>query len=200
MKLGLLADIHEDVEHLRIALHRFRYEGVDQVVVLGDVAEMNERLDETCQLLLDADAIGVWGNHDFGLCHMAAKTEKYAESVRCFMPTLQPRLELNGCLFTHVEPWLDATDLSQLWHFEGPPENLKKIRRSFAATSARLLFVGHFHCWIAACVNAVMPWHGDDTLHFEPERRYLVGIGAICNGASAILDLSESILAPFCDR
>ena len=200
MKLGLLADIHEDVEQLQIALHRFDDEGVDRVVVLGDVAEMNQRLDETCRLLLEVEAVGVWGNHDFGLCHVAANADRYAEPVRRFMPMLQPRLELDGCLFTHVEPWLDSTDVAQLWHYEGPPENLKKIRRSFAATSARLLFVGHFHRWVAARTDAVLTWRGDEVLHFEPEKRYLVGIAAVCNGASAILDLSESTLTPFCSR
>jgi len=26
------------------------------------------------------------------------------------MGGLQPRLEIDGCLFTHVEPWLDLVD------------------------------------------------------------------------------------------
>lgn len=38
MRLGLLADIHEDVERLQAALDRFRREEVDQVVVL-DLSE-----------------------------------------------------------------------------------------------------------------------------------------------------------------
>ncbi len=68
MKPGLITDIHEHVEHLRTALDRFRAKGVDQVVVLGDVFETGGRIDETCWLLADANAIGVWGNHDYGLC------------------------------------------------------------------------------------------------------------------------------------
>ena len=68
MKLGLITDIHEHVEHLRTALDRFRSEGVDQVVLIGDVLEMGKRVEETCQLLVEAKAIGVWGNHDYGLC------------------------------------------------------------------------------------------------------------------------------------
>jgi predicted phosphodiesterase len=199
MKLGLLADIHEDVERLQVALRRFDKEDVDQVVVLGDVAEWNQRLDETCQLLLDARAIGAWGNHDFGLCHMAANAQKHAEPVRQFMPTLKPRLELNGCLFSHAEPYLDATDVAELWHYNGPPETVKEARRSFAATSSRLLFVGHFHRWVAASVNAILAWQGTEPLHFEPGMRYLVSIGAVFHGASAILDLSDSVLYPFND-
>lgn len=196
MRIGLLADIHEDVERLQVALHRFDEEDVDQIIVLGDVAEMNERLDETCQLLLDAGAIGVWGNHDFGLCHVAAHVEKYAEPVRKFMPTLKPRLVLDGCLFSHAEPFRDATNVEELWYYDGPPATVTEARQSFAATSARLLFVGHFHRWMAASVDAILPWQGLEPLHLEPEKRYLVSIGAVFNGASAILDLPESMLFP----
>ena len=68
MKLGLLTDIHEQVELLCIALDRFRHEQVDQVVVIGDVFEIGQRIEETCRLLAEAKAVGVWGNHDYGLC------------------------------------------------------------------------------------------------------------------------------------
>ena len=60
MKLGLIIDIHEQVEFLRIALDRFRQEKVDQIVVIGDVFETDERIEGTCRLLADAEAVGVW--------------------------------------------------------------------------------------------------------------------------------------------
>lgn len=69
MKIGILADIHECVIHLRSALQAFRENGVDQVVVLGDIFETGKYIDETVQLLRDVNAFGVWGNHDVGLSH-----------------------------------------------------------------------------------------------------------------------------------
>ena len=68
MRLGILADIHEAVEHLAAALERFRRERVDQVVFLGDVICNGERLAATTELLRRANPSGVWGNHDYGLC------------------------------------------------------------------------------------------------------------------------------------
>ena len=59
MKLGLLADIHEHVEHLRTALDHFKSERVDQVVVIGDLFEQGHRIEETCRLLSEANAVGV---------------------------------------------------------------------------------------------------------------------------------------------
>ena len=86
MKLGLLADIHEHNNDLRMALDAFRRAQFDQVVVLGDVFEMGDRIDESCRLLEEAGAIGVWGNHDFGLCHDPAEQirQMYSESVLAF--------------------------------------------------------------------------------------------------------------------
>lgn len=96
MKLGLLTDIHEHVENLRTALDCFRVEQVDQVVVIGDVFEMGNHLTETCRLLSDAKAIGVWGNHDYGLCVEPEATDcaKYGDDVIRFMTSLRPRLQI----------------------------------------------------------------------------------------------------------
>src|SRR3990172_8121534 len=99
MKLGLITDIHEHVEYLRSALDRFRSERVDQIVVLGDVFEMGERIEETCRLLVEGKTIGVWGNHDFGLsADPDERTRgKYPVAVIDYMTSLRPRLDVGGC-------------------------------------------------------------------------------------------------------
>jgi predicted phosphodiesterase len=109
MRLGLLTDIHEHVEFLTIALDRFDAERVDQVVVIGDVFRLGERIEETCRLLATANAVGVWGNHDFGLCiePVERTRARYPASVVEFMTSLRPRLDIGGCHFKHVEPWLN---------------------------------------------------------------------------------------------
>jgi len=68
MRLGILADIHEDIEGLTRALDQLRREAVDRVVVLGDLFDTGERVEATVDLLAEAGAVGVWGNHDLGLC------------------------------------------------------------------------------------------------------------------------------------
>jgi predicted phosphodiesterase len=63
MKLGLLTDVHAHVYHLLSALERLQLERVDEIVVIGDVIDLFARfagIDETCRLLADAKAIGVW--------------------------------------------------------------------------------------------------------------------------------------------
>ena len=43
----LLTDIHEHVEYLREAADRFHAEPIDQIVAIGDVLEMGERIEVT---------------------------------------------------------------------------------------------------------------------------------------------------------
>jgi hypothetical protein len=112
MRLGILADIHEDIEALTLALDRLRRESVDRVVVLGDLFDTGERVEATVDLLADAGAVGVWGNHDLGLCHEPSERTRgrYPPRVFAFTQTLRPHLELQGCLFSHGLPDWDATE------------------------------------------------------------------------------------------
>ena len=68
MRIGILADIHEAAEPLERALIALREQGADRYVVLGDILETGENIEKTVDLLSAVGAVGVWGNHDFGLC------------------------------------------------------------------------------------------------------------------------------------
>ena len=105
MRLGLITDIHEAVGHLGKALERLKEERVDQVFVLGDVCDIfhgHDRLEETCRLLSSANAVGVWGNHDYRFCveKDPLVRAEYPAVVIDYLDSLRPRLEIDGCLFS----------------------------------------------------------------------------------------------------
>jgi predicted phosphodiesterase len=198
VKLGILTDIHEHVEYLREALDRFRAEGVDQVIVIGDLFEMGKRLDQTCGLLAEVGAIGVWGNHDYGLCCQpdSETRQRYGDQVIDFMTSLKPRLDFAGCHFTHVEPWLNPEAVLDLWYFEPPPSGAAGRNRIFNAVLNRLLFTGHTHRWLLMTPDMVNDWHGDRPADLS-DGRFFVTVGALCEGQFATLDTSTSELVPF---
>jgi hypothetical protein len=78
-----------------------------------------------------------------------------------FMGGLQPRMEMYGCLFAHVEPWLAPEKIEDLWYFEGLPETTKQVARSFAAVPNRLIFVGLYHRWLLAATEGLHRGVGD---------------------------------------
>lgn len=198
MRLGILSDIHEDVDGLRRALSALGDAGVERLVFLGDVCRMSERLDETVALLASAGVGGVWGNHDFGLCRKPIDelAGHYSPAVVRYMRQLSPRLEIDGCLFTHVEPWLDPTILEDLWWFDGVPASPERVARSLSAVPHRLMFVGHFHRWFVAGRAGVADWAGTEPLSLGGPERYLVGVGAVCEGACGVFDTTACRLEP----
>ncbi|MFN0054153.1 MAG: metallophosphoesterase family protein [Planctomycetales bacterium] len=198
MRLGLITDIHEHVGHLRSALARLADLGVDRIVMLGDVFETGGRIEETCRLLGDAGVIGVWGNHDFGLCvDVSAEIRtRYPSVVLQYMASLQPRLVIGDCLFTHVEPWLDPENLVDLWYFDGPPGDQESRERIFGAAPHRFLFSGHMHRWLLATPEVICPWKGEGPIRFD-RGRYFIAVGALCDGRYATFDTQSLELCPF---
>jgi hypothetical protein len=198
MKLGLITDIHERVALLRTALGRLRSEKVDQIVMIGDVFEMGQRIEETCRLLAESRVVGVWGNHDFGFCVGPADElrTQYPSVVIDYMKTLRPRLEIDGCLFTHVEPWLDPENLTDLWYFDGPPDEHGNLARIFNAAPNRFMFAGHFHRWLLASPERIILWKGDVPIRLD-DGRYFAVVGALSEGRFATFDTQTSELCPF---
>jgi len=154
---------------------------------------------ETVHLLKQVDAVGVWGNHDIALCFDPDESvrKRYGPAVIDFMGSLQPRLEIDGCLFTHVEPWLDPHKVEDLWYFDGPPDSPEKLARSFAAVPHRVMFIGHMHRWLFGTPGGVIPWRGDRQLCLDCADRYLVVLHAVWDGKCALYDTRTGELTPF---
>ena len=199
MRLGLLADIHEQTEQLRKTIDVLQRHGAERFVVLGDVFETGKRIEETVSLLQDVQAVGVWGNHDVGLCFDPGEAvrQRYSAAVLHFMGRLQPRLEIDGCLFTHVEPWLDPHKAEDLWYFDGPSDSPEMLARSFAAVPHRVLFIGHMHRWLLGTPAGVLPWRGDRPLRLDSANRHMIVLHAVWDGRCALFDTQTGDLTPF---
>ncbi|MBV9126030.1 MAG: metallophosphoesterase [Planctomycetes bacterium] len=197
MRLGILADIHEDVPKLTLALQHLLRERVHQVVLLGDVFDTGQHLLETVVLLVQAGAVGVWGNHDLGLCHEPERPvrERYTGPILDFMRTLRPRLELAGCLFSHGLPCWDATD-PVVYYLGDRPETEEGRASSFGACHHGVVFVGHFHRWLAASPKGCLAWNGSTPILLHPDQRYLVAVAAVCDGWCAVFDSDSRELVP----
>lgn len=198
VKLGIVSDIHEAVELLEVALAGFDRAGVDRVVVLGDLFETGPRLDATVALLERAGAVGVYGNHDHGLCVEPSGfvRDLYSPRVLDYMATLRPRLELAGCLFAHREPWLDGRKIAEIWHVDENPLSPALLARSFAATPLRIILIGHFHRWMAMGRSGPLPWCGREPFRFAAGTPTMMIVHAVCDGYAATLDTDDGLLEP----
>jgi hypothetical protein len=113
------------------------------------------------------------------------------------MTSLRPRLEVEGCYFTHVEPWLDPEEITDLWYFDGPPDEHFKLERIFNAVPNRVMFAGHFHQWLLATPKGIAAWNGRGPIRLLEGERYFVVVGALCEGQFAVFDTETAVLMPF---
>lgn len=197
MRLGILADIHEHVAYLQAALARLRALEVDQLIVLGDVYAIGRHIHETVALLEVAGAVGVWGNHDIGLCREQSEriSNKYAGPVLDYMSRLRPQLLVDDCYFSHVDAWLDPCDPMQLWWFGGDPVESGALQRSFDAVAHRHLSVGHYHRWMWLTSAGKADWAGDRPIVLDAPRNFVV-VHAVCEGHAALYDTASRLLTP----
>lgn len=201
MRIGIITDVHDDTERLARALAALRADNVDAIVSLGDTSDLHGRwqnVSGVAALLKQYGVVGVWGNHDHGLCRDVsddAKAKFDANSL-AYMATMQPRLVLADCHFSHVEPWLNPEKVEDLWLCSGLPDVPERLAKSFAAFTQRVAFTGHFHHWRAMDESGRLDWDGTTPLRFESDKRYLVVVGPLFAGAFAVVDTDSQLLTP----
>jgi hypothetical protein len=201
MRIGIVADIHDAVRPLTKALSILRGRGAEQIVSLGDAFDSfrpGEPAVEVARLLQEAGAVGVWGNHDAGLSLevMEQMREAADPALLAFSARLQPQLVLEGCRFSHVEPWKNPCRLEDLWWFEGLPDTGERARRSFDAVRERLLFVGHFHASLVMRAEGQVEWNGVLPVKLSGLDRYLILVPAVVDGWCEILETEQCLLTP----
>ena len=201
MRIGLLADIHEAVEPLREALRLLKAERVERFAMLGDVFETGQRLDETVAVLTEAGVeLGVWGNHDIGLCLSSPEElgAGYRPETVAYMRGLRPRIEVEGYLFQHIPPSFDPTTIEGMWSCFDHDFLTDPIERDafFASFDRPVAFSGHFHDWIHATSEGISGWRGEAPLRLDPSTRRFVTIHAVVDRACAVLDTDRQILKP----
>jgi hypothetical protein len=194
MRLGLLADIHEAVEPLAAALRELRARRVDSFVMLGDVVEAGERIDETVALLAELPGGVVWGNHGMGLCGVVPATlrARLSSATLAYFARLRPWYEVEGYRFQHIDPHLDPEDFEDLWRFPSAEERIAGLAKS---AHARVV-VGHLHEWRVFTPERQVDWNGEDTFHYQLDRRYLTIVNAVQRGWCAVLDTDRESLEP----
>ena len=154
----------------------------------------------SCPGLRQAHAVGVWGNHDIGLCHRVEgrARARYPAAALDYLAALRPRPVVGGCHYSHVEPPVDPSDAQALRACaEGGPLDLAgRARRRFAAVEQRLVFVSHYHRWLAATANGQVGWRGEGPLSQAGTGRYCVVTGAAFQGLCGVLDTGRCELTP----
>jgi hypothetical protein len=89
----------------------------------------------------------------------------------------------------------DAADPA-VYYLGSRPETPEGLAGTFAASEHRVVFTGHFHRWLAATPDGLLPWDGVRPLVLQQGRRYLIVVAAVCDGWCAVFDTASGELVP----
>jgi diadenosine tetraphosphatase ApaH/serine/threonine PP2A family protein phosphatase len=150
VKTAVLSDVHSNLHALEAVLAEIDGEAFDELWCLGDVVGYGPRPNECAALVQERTAICLAGNHDLvvlGKIPIVAFAGEAAaaatwtngvldETTRAFLGALEPLGAAPGAELFHGSP------LDPVWDYVLDEDTAE---RSFDATSAPLVLVGHSH-------------------------------------------------------
>jgi len=162
IQLGLISDVHALAAPVEQALSEFSRRGVDRVICLGDIAGYGEQLEATVELLQQAGAEGIRGNHEQWYLDRYKPCRGKLGRVHDWFATLpRTRSETIAGISTfmvHASPPDSLVDGIRLLDEHGRP--MTAAHESWAAklaeTDCELLLVGHVHQAYAQRLGKVM--------------------------------------------
>ena len=189
MRIGILSDIHSNLEALTETLAAVEQHRPDTLVCLGDVVGYGASPNECCALVRKSCALTLLGNHDaavsgrmdYGFYYDAARhaldwtAARLAPEHLDWLKGLPYAHQAEGIGFSHGSP-LDPPAFEYVFATEQAYELLPHLDRL-----PEVSFIGHSHLCKAFAL------HGDDEVHevlatrFSLRRgyKYVISVGSV---------------------
>lgn len=168
MLLGLLADLHGDLDGFSAALTILDRLGADPIVCAGDVAERGGEAGTIVRLLQERRILTVKGNHDYTVVALQDQWRAaehpdrlrelgriIADDTLAYLRDLSEsaRLEVAGVrvLVGHGTPWSDIIGVFP----DSRPSLFQQIAARYAADTD-VIVLGHTHCPLHARVGDLL--------------------------------------------
>jgi putative phosphoesterase len=148
-RIGLISDVHATPEPVAEALERFREQGVDRILCLGDIAGYGEHLERTVALLVEHDCQAILGNHERWYLdkHADAQDTPASRWFRSLPRSRQLTIEGKRLYVVHASPPDSTLDGIRLLDLNGNLIAEEKARwtECLQGFPHDVLLVGHTH-------------------------------------------------------
>jgi diadenosine tetraphosphatase ApaH/serine/threonine PP2A family protein phosphatase len=189
MRIGLISDIHSNLEALTQVLAALERSRPDRVVCLGDVVGYGASVNECCDLVRKVAEVTLLGNHDAAVSGRMDYSFYY-DAARHALDWTSSRIYPDHMEWLRSLPYAHRIDNVQFSH--GNPVSPEAYEYVFAIEQARELlphlaaladvnFIGHSHLCKVFALNAV----GDVTevvaTKFGLRRgyKYVISVGSV---------------------
>ena len=179
-RVALISDVHGEHRLLRKVLERCRDDGIDSLVLLGDLFDRLDQAERCARYLAEWPGAvgGVIGNHEREALESRLRmNERVAQRTQRLLMNLGDHLVTEEAVFIHDElGWNDGG-----------------LRNGHGRRPPWITFVGHTHVRAARDDNGpldiAMGW-----IPLKANRRYLINPGAVADGHYAIWDRAYTIV------
>lgn len=151
MKIGLISDIHADLNALKLALDILQGQGVDQIVCAGDLVDKGLDGDAVVKLIRERQIPCVMGNHDdaadrnnhwlyrnYGSNHAMILNEESLSFLLELPETLNFTWENHQVHIAHGTPWSN-------WEYVFPISKPAVFKTVLQVARAHIVILGHTH-------------------------------------------------------
>ncbi len=188
MRIGLISDVHANLEALQAALAVFDREPVDFLACLGDVVGYGAQPNECCELVRRRADVTILGNHDAAVCGRMDYSY-YRAAARNALDLHARVLSAENLAWLRSLPY--AHRVGDVTFCHGSPvaleefeyvfllEQVRELRRRFDELSP-VTFIGHSHlCKSFAFDRDTAEEVLNTRFRCEPTRRYVVTVGSV---------------------
>lgn len=189
MKLGIISDIHSNVEALTTALRWFGAHHVDEVICLGDVVGYGPDPNPCCKLIRDHCNVSLMGNHDAAVIGVMEIDYYYDAAREAIFWTRQKLSDENfqwlyGLPYTHVRDqagFFHAAPIKPYnWHYVVHVQEAMKHNGPVYDRLRTWNFLGHSHLTKQFAINGKRAKDvSDKILQARPDRKYLINVGSV---------------------
>jgi len=189
MRLGIVSDIHANIEALEACVKALDAGGVDRIICLGDVVGYGASPNETCALIRSRAAHTILGNHDAAVAGRMDYSYYY-HAARHALDLHSRQLQPDHMEWLKGLPYLVREGDVQFCH--GSPLNIEEFDYIFAKDQAAeclsiwsdlawLTLIGHSHLCKAFALSPEAGAKDVVAQKFElrPGWKYIVSIGSV---------------------
>jgi len=182
LRIGLISDIHSNLEALTAVLLRLESISVDRIICLGDIVGYGANPAECIELVKEKCDVVLAGNHDFavaGIQSVSWFNQDAMEALNWTINILNDDMShyLSSLPLTHVEE-----DVVYVHGSPHKPEkwsyivSLEDALYEFRYFKGSMAFVGHSHVAGIYCHDGTS--HKNE-LKIEGTKRYIINVGSI---------------------
>ena len=190
MRLGILSDIHANIEALSAVLEAFRHESIDVFYCLGDTVGYGGSPNETCDLVRDVARVTIVGNHDAAVGGRMDYSYYY-EAARHALDVHAAMLSPENMAWLKTLPYEHRLDEIGVLLCHGSPVRLEEFEYIFAPEQAReclpiwdrlghITLIGHSHlCKVFALTRSSVEELPAVDFDLAPDKKYIVSVGSV---------------------